>query len=798
MIDFLEPLWSMDVWRWPVGQQLVTWLALAMVLAGGWTYLFRSDDLSAFMRCVLFSLRSTAAAALLWMLMGPAVWSPVADEIAKTKVILLGDVSASMKQTDVPGHDGLSRWQALGQTWLDADYQSRLQHWAKVYPYHFDKGLRPAADHNVEAGDSDERMGTDLFGAVDRAIGGVEAASPSIDFTTTSDKMSTHPSDAQGGLVLLLSDGHDTRRTGDPALLARLRRTGWPVYGVAVGSDQRASDIALLAWADSDFVLQGQRTTLHAAITQHGFDGMSAKVDLLHEGQRIDSRTITFDRRGANSSGDQVLVDFEIEPQSTGQRPLSVQGYQIAVQPLEGEKYLDNNRRWVFLQVSREQIRIALFEGQPYWDTRFLAQTLGEDSGVELSAIYGLGASREMITHHAAAQSLPPLKLPLSDEQLARYDIIILGRGCEQFFPGQSAQLLLDFVRKRGGALILARGRAFDITTPAGAQAQSILNPIEPVQWGQGVIDTLSLEMAPAGRRSPLLEFNLPEGTDTILTRLPDMLAATRIVQEKAASIVLLTQNPKRPNANSGNNTDSIAGAAGMAALVHQNAGAGQVLAVLSDGMWQWAFLPGSLRRYDSVYQQFWSRTIRWLATGGQFLPGQSVSLSLSRLSAEPGEEITVTAVARHMQGQSFEPVVNVIAPDGSKQAVAMGVAIEQSHRWAGRFKPTQAGVHVVELLTPDMEPERSTARLAVYDQSVEVLDPSARPLTIKTLAAATQGRMYGMEDREAFLIDLQQISLARKADRRLDDIFDQPIVLIIFVSALFCEWMLRRRRGLI
>lgn len=778
---------AMDTWQWPVGLQPVVWLAMLLLSTGVWSYGFRSSDLSRRMRGLLLGLRSVAVAVLVWMLLGPAVWSPAAGDFVKPEVILLGDVSLSMKQKDVADYPDQSRWQTLEKTWLAPDYLARLQQWASLHPYHFDKGLRAATNHNIEAGSRDSRLGTNLFGALDRAVGGVEADAATNNLTVNSSAVT-------GGMVLLLSDGHDTQRASDPALLARLNRKNWSISSVAVGSDHRTADIALLAWADSDFVLQGQRTTLHASITQHGFDGQTARVDLLHEGQRIDSRTVKFSATAQpsnpNSQLDQLQVDFEIEPQSTGRRPLSVQGYQIAIQPLEGEQYTDNNRRWVFLQVSREQIRIALFEGQPYWDTRFLAQNLGNDAGVELAAMYGMGAGRELTTHHAKAQSLPTLTLPLSDEQLARYDIIILGRSCEQFFPGPAAQLLVDFVRKRGGALILARGKAFDTTNPLGAQAQAVLNPIEPVQWGSAVADQLALEMAPAGRRSPLLEFNLPEDTDTILTRLPDMLAATRIVQEKAASVVLLTQNAKRATAQDG--------AAGMAALVHQNAGAGQVLAVLSDGMWQWAFLPGELRRYDSVYQQFWSRTIRWLATGGQFLPGQSVSLTLSRLSVEPGDEVTAVVAARHIQGQLVEPRVNVIAPDGSSAVVALGMTAEQSNRWEGRFKPTQPGVYVVELLTPGMEPNRSTTRLAVYDQSVEVLDPSARPMTLQTLSAATDGKSYTLADRELFLHDLQQIALAQKADRQLQDAYDQPVMLLIFMLALSAEWLLRRRRGLL
>lgn len=234
-----------------------------------------------------------------------------------------------------------------------------------------------------------------------------------------------------------------------------------------------------------------------------------------------------------------------------------------------------------------------------------------------------------------------------------------------------------------------------------------------------------------------------------------------------------------------------------MAAIAHQNAGAGQVMAVLSDGMWRWAMLPDRLKRYDSVYQQFWARAIRWLAAGGEFLPGQSISLSLSTLSAEPHEPVTATVTMRYTQEDALTPVVNVIAPDGSRQPVAMGRAAEQVNRWTGQFTPTHSGVHVVEVVNTGMDPPRLTGRVAVYDQTAEVMDPSARPQTLRALAAATGGLVHELDRPEAFIEHLKLIQLSQESDRKIQDRFDNPILLALLLVLLGMEWLIRRRNGL-
>lgn len=789
--------WPIDTYRPPLGEARTLLLVAACVLAAGWLYLRRGRSgseevepgavLTWPQRVALLVLRALAIAGLAWILAGPSSITTQPRRGGPMTVAILADRSASMAESDGPGavaaadRTAPTRWQSVTQTWLEPAFLEQVRQRSDLHLFTFDERAT-AADQAQIAALTPTGRGTHLFSVIGEMLGGASA----------NDAIAVAAA-RHSGILVILSDGHDTQRGVDPLVLQQIRRSGWRVMTVAVGQSRSVADVAVAAWADADFLFPGQSTFLNAAISHAGFAGESVQIDLLLEGTAIDTQQILLTDEPSQR------VRFKVSPPSTAAAPNqpALLAYQIAVKPVAGERVIDNNARHVFVQVQRERIRVALFEGQPYWDTRSIVRVLGDDAQVDLTAIYGLGPDRVITTHYRGGQTpgSEQANTPggsnaatdagvLTAEQLAQFDVIILGQGAEQFFGGQRAQLLVDFVTQRGGSLVLARGRAFDSDSQAGREAQAILGAIEPVAWGRGTIASLQLELTAQGKSDPLTRFEEP-GLDAVVTRLPDMLAASRIEGEKAASIVLLRQRPR----DSGD-------AAGMAAVTYQNAGKGKVLAVLTDGLWRWSLLPSRLREFDSIYQVFWSRTIRWLATGGDFLPGQSVAMRLSKLTAEPGETVAVSVATRYVD-PAFQPRLFIRGPAGAREEVTLVRTSEQSAQFRASLRRDAAGIHELELSAPGMQPDRLAARLAVYDQSAERLDTSAQPATLEAIAEAGGGECLGPGERERLLDYLAGAEAAREVDERADYTFEQPAVFVLIVSMLGLEWFVRRRNGL-
>ena len=782
-----------DIFRPPLGAgPTLLLLALAAALAIG-LYLARrrgGDErgLHLGQRLLLALLRLAGLGALAWVLAGPSIYRSSSSAVAPLPVVLLADTSASMGRRDVAGapagpgamvadRSGLqSRWEAVTHFWLNPALLDQVRPWAGWRVLGFDSRLHALTLDEARA--LTPRGGaTNLFDAVAEA--------------------------AQGppGVLVVLSDGHDTGRSQGAQVLRELRRSGWRIVAVPVGGATTGGRVSLSAFADADVLFDGQSTTIHAAIAQAGFASSArVRVDLLESGHLLDRRIVDLGRRSS------ATTDFAIRPAG----PPEIGGtadhtYRVTAAPdaadgagtAAGFTGAEAN---VPVRVLRDRIKVALFEGQPSWDTQFLARALRDDAQVDLTACYALGPRRIVVTRDGstgAAETADAASAPTSSAALRGLDVVILGRGAERFFPGDHAQALVDFVRQRGGALVLARGKAFDTATPDGAQAESWLAAIEPVRWDQPAAGGRELQTAERESASPLLGFDTLGRMDDWLGKLPFMVASYGAGQVRPGAVVLLRQTPAEA-------AGASSAAAAEPALVYQNVGQGRVLAVLTEGLWQWAFLPERLRRYDAVYPILWSRIMRWLATGGQGLAGENLSVTLGRLIAAPGEPVMVTVMDKGVISDSQRPTAELIGPDGRRRTLALVQAGARSPRFTGQIEASETGDYQVLVHAAASGPGApahtgpQTAGFSVADHGVEMLDTSANPQTMQAMAEATDGACVPVDQPERLVEIVRQLRHAAEPDRALEYVFDRPWLFALVVLSLGVEWTLRRRWGLL
>jgi len=801
----------------PLGFGPAGLVVAAAVVASVWSYWVRWGQGDRKIYVLLALLRLVALGIIVWMLLGPSLQDQFDQHQQKMPVLMLIDTSSSMNQADFVDpnsvrpaslHDGpeATRWQAISSRWLDSDYLQRCEEEGlDIRLFGFDDGLQAMGRAEVRAIEKPSGTGTDLYGAIDSAI---EQA--------MSQRQSRDTSDFGGsGLVVLLSDGHDSRYGVDKEKLERLRQTTWPVMTVAVGQRRNVADIAVAAWIEAELLFEHQSTWIEAAVTQTGFDHRRVIVELFQEDRLVATQEIRFDSQHSKR------VRFRITPQLMPGDGVSLHGYQVVARlkslkegrdsPADSdESFTQNNSRWIFVKVSRERIKVVLYEASPYWDTKFLAQTLRGDPQVDLTTVLAIGPNHSVtISGQESSPSRekeiglqaggdPGLLAQPTQTVLNQFDVVILGRGAEYFFAADRAQLLVDYVTKRGGSLVLARGKPFDATSDSGRRAGDILSTIEPVRWGKRTIKNLSLQVTPAGRSSGLTDFKSLGQTDAIVTQLPGMIAATVIEGEKAASIVLLRQNPIE-----GQNNVARKGAIanhGMAAVAYQNAGHGRVFAVLGDGLWRWALLPSMLSEYDSVYHLFWTRAVRWLAAGGEFLPGESVSISQSRLAARIGESVTVTATTRLANLQKTAPRLIVTSPSGQVQNLVLSKIAAKPLCFSTTLRPSEPGVYRLSLELGEGRDAMAgpSSRIAVYDPSVEQLDVSARPDVLAAISEATGGHELAIDAPSELLQYVRKLRMARSKDSRIRYVFDQPLALLLIAGCLGFEWFIRRHHGLV
>lgn len=694
--------------------------------------------------------RLVALAGLVWLLMGPSHTEPGnPSSLGRPTLAILIDQSGSMAQRD-GGIDNsgqaMSRFDALSRTWLSTERINQIRQIADVQVIGFDQQIQPRSN---------------------------PLATPAGTATHLYEALQKTDADA----TLLLTDGHDTTRRGSAAWTD----TDKPgrVFAVPVGATRSAPDASLQAWADSDRLFEDQPTTITASIRHTRMQGRRAVVELIHNGEPIERRPITLDQT-------EQLITFDISPALAPGKTVEAHHYSARLELLgTDEAYPENNAEDVFVQVTRGRVRVLLIEGEPYWDTRSLARLLGAHPRFDLTAVYGFGDERRslLLGEESQAQSDPATDLDA-------FDVVVLGRRVERLVDEGFAGRLDGFVRS-GGAVVFARGEPFGRGAAEGRALLEGVSAISPVSWGEPIVRGMRVRLGDAddGDRGPLADLD----DSAVLSRMPGMLAATRIEGRKSASLVLLEQQ-------------DVDGGQPMAALATLRVGSGVSMAVLTEGLWRWELLPGiddNDPAVDSVYGLFWVRAMQWLVSGGAFLPGQDIALEADRLGVEPGEPVNLRISTRYVEQAGLDLRLEVTGPgpDARPQAVTLEPG-QSPDTYNAAFTPTEPGVYNFALTAPGrsdlIAPDQPlTTRIAVVDRSPELRDTSAKPELLKRLTESTGGQCLELDEVEPLIDYLQTLQRARGIDDIVDYDFNTWPVFLWLAGCFGLEWLIRRRSGL-
>jgi hypothetical protein len=463
--------------------------------------------------------------------------------------------------------------------------------------------------------------------------------------------------------------------------------------------------------------------------------------------------------------------------------------YAVHVDPLDGEVETNNNNQSVFCNVTRQRIKVLIVEGQPYWDTKFLAQSLRKDDRVEVTQITQL-STRKRETIITRSEDTAPT-VPTSSNEFAKYDVVILGHDIQNVIDAEQAALLREFVSSQGGHVILARGIPYDPNDVEGRRIGEQLSELEPVNWGDGVDRDLSLALTSSGRTSLWLS-STKMGTDVegAMARLPGFTIMPRIADEKPATVVLLRARGRSAAPSTDEN--------GAPALATMSYGRGSVVAILGEGLWQWSLLEKQRHDLAGFYDLFWSNLVRWLAMGGDFQPGEEVSLKLARGSVYIGDPMTIDVVYKLAPDSEAHPAVIVTDPTGKATEVSLHRLPGRDPRFRATINPPTAGVYHVALHTPELKPQTQECGFSTYDVSLERLETSANPMAMAVLAEHTGGEAFKPNQADLLMDKLERRRLATIVPIEPEYIWDKGVILFILLLWVGLEWIVRRKAGLL
>ena len=377
------------------------------------------------------------------------------------------------------------------------------------------------------------------------------------------------------------------------------------------------------------------------------------------------------------------------------------------------------------------------------------------------------------------AQRQKTVKTPTTRAEFAKYDVVVLGKGMEEFVDERVAEQLKLYVSEDAGHLVLLRGKP--------EERGATLSELEPVTWTESQVNDFRMKLTSDGESHPAFGFGGRADSSTVVQRLPTLISATKVDEEKALSVVLARAsgvgNAGQPNRE-------------MAVLAYRIYGHGLVVSLIGEGLWQWAFLPPDMEGYADCYNDFWTQLARWLVSQSDFLPGQNLTLRTDHQTYSPGEEVNFMVFLRGVNRTKLPPLT-VEGPDGKKVSVGLSKGGGKQADFVGVYRPSASGDFTASLALPGSQGS-VTMPFGVFERPQEDMNTSADPALMKRIAAAGGGASITLDQLDELPGRIQDAKAAFTKKTEPESLWDRWPVLAMLLLMLSAEWIIRRRGGMV
>jgi len=440
--------------------------------------------------------------------------------------------------------------------------------------------------------------------------------------STLSDALAGAPSKRLAG-VIALTDGraHDISDAVVDYLPDNV-----PFHSLIIG-EAGARDRRILATKAPKFGVVGEQAEYELMVEDPGFEGERARIELKLNGDVKARFPITIGRP--------LSIPLEIERRGSNTVELTVEG-------VEGELTLNNNLFVSEIQGVRDRLRVLLITGEPHNGGRAWRNLLKSDPALDLVQ-FTILTSRSKYTN-ANERELSLIQFPtrqLFEERLDEFDLIIFDqyerrslsrqRGRSRpTIPPQYFQNIAHYVED-GGALLLATGPAF--ATQASLYRTPLVSVLPTRPTGDILTGAFRPELNSKGKRHPIT-------SDFQGNEDQSWGSWYRVIDNDPIGGDVLMDGPE-----------------GVPLFVIDKVRDGRVAMLMSDQAWLWA------KGHDGggPYREIFRRTAHWLM-GEPELDAETLS------ATRDGDDLIITQ-------KSLDDVttpVEVIAPDGSRQTVAL------------------------------------------------------------------------------------------------------------------------------
>lgn len=737
----------------------------------------------------IIGLRLAALGLLTWILIEPVWVRKVSKDLQRQLVVVLDD-SASMHLID----DGREKTRLqIGETALaDASVLKTLGEKLNLRTVRAARSIRSDGEAVAQGwGDA-----TDLASALSTVLEQV-------------------PPDELAG-VLMVTDGRHNRPGRVEDIARRFGILDAPVGILATGTAEPPRDASIVSVKAPEAIHLGDRMRVTVETKFDGYKGHKAKVSLTRGGDLLEEREIPIPQDHHREE-----IRFAQLPDQGG-----VGEYQVAIAPLDGERFPDNNS-WNFeTSITDARTHVLIVEGHPRWEFRYLRNLFyGRDKSVHLQYVllHPDEVQGQQNPQIAASASRPfgearATRLPANEDEWKKFDVIIIGDVDPKAIDDATWRIVSRCVNERAALLVLASGPRHMPHAIASEAGRSLV-PAE-VDWGDRTYfntdgEPFSFQLTAEGRDNPITRQSGGETANSdIWSAFPPINWRHPVSSLKEGAEVLLTAAltaDKLPVAG-GANLDHALGAlaarrereAKSSLLVTRQTGKGKVALLLTDRTWRLREGAG-----DLYHHRFWGNLVRWGAGPTLRSGGERARLGTDQLTYTPDDKIKITA---RLRDTALNPVLDnslqaEILLDGRKISSVPLKPVENSNglHETEIAPPDQSGLYEIRVTGSQATPlirqdggEKLATNFRVVGSRgpIELAETTLNLPLLETVAQLSGGKVALPENAS----DLIPIFLTEK-DGRLETretaLWDTAWVLALLALVLSAEWITRRAGGL-
>jgi hypothetical protein len=612
--------------------------------------------------------------------------------------------------------------------------------------------------------------------------------------------------------VVVFSDGKNNAGMATREIAAQCKQRYLPIYTVLAGVPHTPKDIAIVEPEAHDAVLANDQLTVNLKASSSGYEGEEAEVGLwaypLKENEKepeVDPAKLEALIAQSRKEAEQKVTlagNRQKQPLSLVYSPKTPGEYVLVLRitPRADETTLHNNYLLHRLRVADDKIKILYLEHPPRYEYRFLKNALIRDPKI-LCHCFLTSADEGFPQEHSRGSDDPLFKEPLQEfprdlKTLLQFDVILYGDVEPGRLGPDAARNIEAFVSEFGGGIIFLSGMMNNPRSLPGTPLANLL-PVIPeetrdlYEHEKIYSDTFGYLLTPDGRNHPIVRFkefrgevdrNVEHWEDRDGRR--DGLVGVRWfhkvkkLKAGASPLVELTRVPGetvRPPL-----------------FVTQFVGRGRVFWSATDETWLWRYLVGD---YPWFYP-FWQQAMYWVREG-KLLGARRYRISVDKERYTRGEKVLIFANA---YDEKFErrtdPEIEIYVehPDKAerepvrlkKDPARDGVYEKSDYQpsGTGRYRLWAGG---------DEEASRAYAHFTVYIPDREDDDPVLDEAPMKELAQESHNGKYFTIDQVGDLNKAIQKSDHHLRETKEDDLWDSPLVYLLFALFITTEWVLRK-----